>query len=94
MQSYRKRIAVQAQPIKTDINQEQRRPTYKKSYADIRAYLLKAINLYEIVSKKFDPLSDDWKTCLEDLQKYKFDFELLERGTYEERKGVIEKYGR
>jgi hypothetical protein len=42
----------------------------------------------------FKPLSDEWETCVNDLQKYKIDFELLERGTYEEHKEVIDKYGR
>ena len=94
MQSYRKRIAVQMQPAKPRHKQEQLKVPVKKRYPEVKAFLLKAIRLHEEISKNFDPLSDEWETCINDLQKYKIDFELLERGTYEDRKGVIEKYGR
>jgi hypothetical protein len=96
MQSYRKRIAVQRQPKQKPKPKEEaaRHLSVKKLYPEVRCYLLKAINLYADVEKKFVPFSDEWEICIDDLQKYKADFELLERGTYDERKGVIEKYGR
>ncbi len=94
MQSYRKRVAVQMQHEAPKTKRELSRPPNKRLYPDVKAYLLKAINIYERASKRFEPLSDEWKICMEELQKYKTDFELLEHGTYDERKGVIEKYGR
>lgn len=94
MQSYRKRIAVQMQHKDHTSYQKINNPSIKKSYQHVKEYLLKAIRMHETVSKQFEPLSDEWKICLDDLQKFNIDFETLERGTYEERKEVIEKYGR
>ena len=94
MQSYRKRIAVQMKHKEVKPSQTVHKSSVKKSYSHVKEYLLKAIRMHESLSKQFAPLSDEWKVCLDDLQKYKIDYEILERGTYDERKGVIEKYGR
>ncbi len=93
MRSYRQRIAVQKQPTKPKEKQEQPKEPAKKRYPEVKAYLQKAIRMHQEILKDFEPLSDEWALCQSDLFRYKTDYELLERGTYEDRKGVIDKYG-
>lgn len=93
MQSYRKRIAVQKQPVKHKAKQRIANVTTKKRYPDVKNFLLRAIWVHEEVLKQFKPMSDEWALCLDELSKYKADLEQLEGGTFEVRKEVIEKYG-
>ena len=94
MRSYRQRIAVQKQPVKPKQKQEQPKISVKKYYPEVKEYIQKAIRMHQGILKDLEPLSDEWALCQEELFKFKTDYELLERGTYEDRKGVIEKYGR
>lgn len=94
MQSYRKRIAVQMQPVKHKPAVKQNKTSVKKLYPEVRNYLLTAIRMHQEVLKRFKVFSDEWVICQNDLFKYRADFELLEKGTYEERKEVVDKYGR
>jgi hypothetical protein len=50
MQSYRKRISVQMQPVKQKPKDKPIIPTTKNKYQDVRAFLLKAIWMHEEVS--------------------------------------------
>lgn len=93
MQSYRKRIAVQKQPVKQKQRKEQPKTLVRKRYPEVREFLQKAIRMHEEVLRRFEPMSDEWALCLDELFKYKADFEQLEGGTYEVRKEVIRKYG-
>lgn len=93
MQSYRKRIAVQKRPVKPIQRQEQAKIFNKKRYPEVKKFLQKAIRMHQEVLKQFEPFSDEWTICQNALLKYRADFELLEYGTYLERKEVIEKYG-
>jgi hypothetical protein len=94
MQSYRKRIAVQMQhkPQSAEFNPFNR--SQKIRWDEVRSYILKAIRMHEEVAKRFEPLSDEEKLCREDLLKYKIDLEIMDRGTYEEGREVVKKYGR
>ena len=94
MQSYRKRIVVQMQPIIHKPKEEPVKLSTKKLYSEVRSYLLTAIRMYQTILKHYEPLSDEWAICQNYIFKYKTDFELLKNGSYEERKEVIEKYGR
>jgi len=66
----------------------------KTSYVATRELLIKMVNGYRTILKGFEPMSDDWAACMEYVLRYERDLEILESGTHEERKGVIEKYGR
>ena len=93
MQSYRKRIAVQMQhkPKKAEFNPFSGSKNIRMD--DVRAYILKAIRMHEEAAKRFEPLSDEEKLCREELLKYKIDLEIIDRGTYEEGREVVKKYG-
>jgi hypothetical protein len=83
-------MAIQSQhkPEKKPVKQS------KLYYPNVKAFLLKAINMYLEVTKQYEPFSDEWVICKEELFKYSADLELLEHGTHDERREVIEKYGR
>lgn len=80
-------------PVKPKTRHKSAKTPVKKHYPEVRDYLLRAIRMHQEILKSFKPLSDEWTMCQSELFKYKTDFEILERGTYEERKEVIEKYG-
>ncbi len=94
MQSYRQRIAVQMQHKPKKSGREAIQKATKTSYLETRDFLVKAIMIHKTVSSRLEPLSDEWTVCNDILFKYKTDLEILEKGTYDERKGVIKKYGR
>ena len=92
MRPYRQRIAVQRQPKKKpefDPFTKVRRPSWKTT----REYIARAIRMYTEIAGKFAPFSEEEKMCREEILRYTADLEMLDRGTYEERKEVIEKYG-
>jgi hypothetical protein len=93
MQSYRKRIAVQMQHKSKKAEFNPFNGSQKIRWDDVRSYILKAIRMHEDVAKRFEPLSDEEKLCREELLKYKIDLEIMDRGTYEEGKEVVKKYG-
>jgi hypothetical protein len=81
------------QPAKPSTKQQITKAPVKKRYPEVKEYLLKAIQMHQVVLKQFEPLSDEWTLCQNELFTFKKDLELLERGSYEDRKEVIEKYG-
>jgi len=88
--SFRKRMAVQKAHVKP---KQEPKPQAKKRFPEVRKFLLNAIWMYYEALRHFEPLSDEWVICQNELFEYKKDFELLENGTHEERKEVIDKYG-
>ena len=94
MRSYRQKISVQMQRRpKREIPAFTAR-TWKTPFVATREYLVAAIRIYRNVQDKLEPLSDEWVLCSDILFRHKTDLEILEKGSHEERKGVIEKYGR
>ena len=93
MQSFRKRIAIQMQHGKTEPKQISYKPSYKDLFNTTKSYLTKAILIYKRAVISFEPFSEEEKFCREEILKYTIDLEILERGTHEERKEVIRKYG-
>ncbi len=94
MRSYRQRIAVQRQPVKEKKKFNPFRNTKRNSKDETRAFILRALSMYRSAAAACEPLSDEEQLCRDEILKYTIDFEKLERGTYEERREVIEKYGR
>jgi hypothetical protein len=94
MQSYRKRIAVQMQHKPKREKTAMTSRTSKTSYIATKEYLGTAIRMYQEIQEDLEPLSDTWVMCSDILFRHKTDLEILVKGSYDERKGVIEKYGR
>lgn len=94
MRSYRQKIAVQMQH-----RQKREKPalssrTSKTHYIATMEYLGTAIRMYQEIQEDLEPLSDVWAMCSDILFRHRTDLEILVKGSYDERKGVIEKYGR
>ena len=95
MQNYRKRMIVQKKHSETPkARQVHIKPTYRELYFDTKAFLVKVVLMYKVVVASFEPLSDEEKLCRDEILKYTIDLEILQHGTYEERKEVIRKHGR
>jgi hypothetical protein len=94
MRSYRQRLAVQKQHKEPKVQYDPFIKAKRSSLEETRAYIMKAISMYRTVVASFEPFSDEEKFCRDEIFKYTVDLEILLRGTYEESKGVIEKYGR
>jgi hypothetical protein len=94
MRSYRQKIAVQRQHRPKREKPVLTAQASKTPYVATREYLMTAIRMYGEIYKTLEPLSDEWAMCSDILFRHKTDLEILERGSHEERKGVIEKYGR
>lgn len=94
MRNYRQRIAVQMQHKPKSDKPIIPRQERKTPYVATREYLKKAIRMYGEILAGFDPFSDEWAVCSDIIFRHKMDLEILEKGSYEERKGVIEEYGR
>ncbi len=94
MQSYRKRLAVQKQHVVHKSETEIKNTSFRNQKDETKIYILKAIAMYKAVMKQIEPLSDEEKLCCDEILKYTIDLETLERGTFEESKEVISKYGR
>ena len=93
MSSFRQRMAVQKQR-KDPKKRYDPFKTAKKNYqSETKAYIKKAINMYKTLAVGFKPFSDEEVICREAVFKFTIDLDKLERGTYEERKEVIKKYG-
>lgn len=93
MQSFRKRIAIQTQHGNCEPKQVPYKPSYKDLYITTKVFLNKAILIYKRAVASFEPFSEEDKFCREEILKYTIDLEMLERGTHEESKEVIRKYG-
>jgi hypothetical protein len=93
MQSYRKRIAVQKQHKEPVTEYNPFVMAKKISREEVRSYILRAILMYEKVVASFEPLSDEEKLCRDEILRYKIDLEIIDRGSYEEGKEVVKKYG-
>jgi hypothetical protein len=94
MQSFRKRIAVQKQHIE-HIDKTQVINHSMKDYIDMtRAYIQKALLMYHKAAASFVPLSDEEAICRDEIIKLTADLEIINNGTYEERKEVVKKYGK
>lgn len=95
MRPYRQRVAVQKQPPKQKKTEFDPFVKAKKPASETtREYIARAIRMYKEAAKGFPPLSDEEKICRDEILKYTIDLERYDRGTYEERKEVIAKYGR
>lgn len=93
MASFRQRMAIQKHHKGT----KNFKPfqNAKKNYQPVtKAYIKKAINMYGKLAVYFTPFSEEEKLCREMIFKLTIDLEVLEHGTYEERKEVVGKYGR
>ena len=91
MQSYRQRITVQRQPVK---EKEQLNPSRKNNKEETRAFISRALSMYRSAAAVYGPFSDEEQLCRDEILKYMIDLEKLDRGTYEEYREVVEKYGR
>ena len=94
MQSYRKRLAVQKQHVVHKPEPDIKKISFRNQKDETKIYILKAIAMYKAVMKQAEPLSDEVILCCDEILKYTIDLENLERGTFEECKEVIRKYGR
>lgn len=94
MQSFRKRIAIQKQHKEPEVRYDPFKFIRKDFYSETKTFLKKAILMHTRVAASFEPLSDEEKTCRDEILKYTIDLEMLEFGTHEERKEVMRKYGR
>ncbi len=94
MRSYRQRIAIQMHHKPKSEKPAIIKKDRKTPYVATREYLIKAIRMYGEILTRFDPFSDEWTACSDIIFRHKMDLEILEKGSHEERKGVIEEYGR
>jgi hypothetical protein len=94
MLNFRQRMVVQKQQQKLKNNHDPFITAKKEYRTETISYLIRAISMYRTAITFFEPLSDEEKICREEIFKYTIDLEILEHGTYEERKEVIKKYGR
>jgi hypothetical protein len=93
MQSYRQRIAIQKQHIEPKVKQDPFIKAKKINREETRAYIMRAILMYKKVITSFEPFSDEEILCRNEILKYTVDLEILNRGSYEEGKEVVKKYG-
>ncbi|MDF2906811.1 MAG: hypothetical protein K0R34_2132 [Herbinix sp.] len=93
MASYRQRITIQKQHKELFIKRDPFTKTKKNYRSETKIYITKAISMYKTAAASFEPLSDEEKICRDEILKYTIDLEILERGTYEESREVIKKYG-
>lgn len=93
MRSYRQRIAVQKQHKQPKAEFDPFVSAKKISKETVRAYIVKAILMHKKVAASLEPLSDEEKLCRDEILKYTIDLEILARGSYEEGKEVVKKYG-
>ena len=94
MRSYRQKIAIQRQHKEPKGKHDPFKSVKKDYRTETKTYIAKAISMYQIAAASFEPLSDEEKYCRDEILKYTADLEMLDRGTYEERKEVVKKYGR
>jgi len=92
--SYRQKIAIQKQHKEHETKSNLFGSAKKDYRAEAKIYIVKAISMYGTAAASFEPFSDEEKVCRDEILKYTIDLEAMERGTYEESKEVIKKYGR
>ena len=93
MNDFRHRMKIQKKPKKSKMQYDPFISIRKNNYAVARSFIVKAIHMYKSAVSFFEPLSDEEKICRDEILKYIIDLEILEHGTYAERKEVIKKYG-
>ena len=94
MRSFRQRVSVQKQQKARKAEFDPYVKARRNNREATREYITRAIRMYREAAGKFEPLSDEEKLCHEEILKYTIDLEKLDRGTYDERREVIGKYGR
>ncbi|WMJ85467.1 hypothetical protein [Anaerocolumna sp. MB42-C2] len=94
MASFRQRIAIQKQHKEPKKKYDPFKTAKKNYQSETKVYLKRAILMYKTLAAKFKPFSDEEELCRKEVLKYTIDLEILEHGTYEERKEVVKKYGR
>lgn len=92
--SYRERIAIQKKPKPEN---QKKRETYiekKQRFDKLNRFLCRGISMYREVMKAFVPLSEEQKICVDNINKFLHEMEIVQNGTDEEREEVYEKYGK
>lgn len=93
MANYRQKITVQKKVKEPKAKFDPFIKARKTTHDETRTYIKKALLMYREVVVSLEPLSDAEKLCRDEILKYTIDLEILEKGTYEEAKEVVVKYG-
>ncbi len=94
MASFRQRIAIQKLQKEPKKKYDPFKTAKKNYQPETKAYIKRAIMMYKTLGAYFKPFSDEEELCRKEVFKFTIDLEILEHGTYEERKEVVKKYGR
>jgi len=92
--SYRERIVIQKRPRQKNRKITETPAERKQRYQKLINFLYRCISMYKKIMNTFEPFSEEQKICIDSINNFINELEIVQNGTDEEREEVYEKYGK